>query len=277
LIMRYAIVSRKRFRRKDKERYLSGLQRDLTSMSVSTKITQAKLKGERIHNLYVGDLQKAKQIIWTYYDTPKKTFSLYPHKIGQRPPAILNLFTMALPNLLLIALGILFYMLIGRNLQESTDAWKTLFFFAFYVALLSCMVFFKKGVANGISMNRNSASVVGMMQLIDYLKSKSIAFAFVDFDCINGYGEAMLRAYVGDDKRFIKLDCIGSKDPIHFLQEDESGVKKVSSIEGRGQYIVCRAKEENGEYLVKHANSMKDTEITAESINEVISTVVKAI
>ena len=77
-LFRYQSIYRVRRTEKSKRRFLSALVTDLSEMREDVQVIEYnRQKKYASRNVYVGDIDKADQIICTYYDTPIQHFGPY--------------------------------------------------------------------------------------------------------------------------------------------------------------------------------------------------------
>ena len=271
MIMKYGIISRKRFTKKQKFFFLNGLKQDLDLLQKESCLVESKLKGEAAYNLYVGDITRASTIIWTYFDTPNKSFLLYKYVIGKLPSLILRLLAVFLPNLIIFLTGSAFYLLVAQPvLSDGVFQFIDILVYLVYAVLILLMIKFRHGMANGLNLNRNMSGILALLDLIADCQDKKVTFAFVDYDCVNGYGEQMLRSYAKMANQYIKLECVGSHSPLYLLQSDE-GIHEAKKLLARKDYIVCRAEKKKQGYVVTQTDTAKDKEVSAEKIQEAVA------
>src|SRR5699024_3289864 len=78
--VRYHKIFRKRYSRKQKDRFLKSLVADIKHTRSDMELNSFNLYEEdkrTYRNLYVGDIQKARTVICAYYDTPAVLLGSY--------------------------------------------------------------------------------------------------------------------------------------------------------------------------------------------------------
>lgn len=215
---RYQYIYRVRRTDKQKKRFISALATDIAKVRQDIKVIEHKQnKKNDFKNVYVGDIETADQIICTYYDTPPQSFGPYYLFDRKRQSKAITKFILvsSLFTLLVGALLTLFYMENSHNTFDFTSFSTVLVMvcYGIYFYLLSKVA---KGLSNRNTLVRNTSSILTLLTLIDEVKSKKIAFAFVDEGC---FGEAGLEAVKETCKASAKiywLDCVGADPDLHF-------------------------------------------------------------
>ncbi|WP_440897253.1 hypothetical protein ACS127_04640 [Amphibacillus sp. Q70] len=175
-------------------------------------------KKNNLKNVYVGDIETADQIICTYYDTPPQSFGPYYLFDRKRQSKAITKFILvsSLFTLLVGTLLTLFYMKNSHNAFDFTS-FNTVFVMVCYGIYFYLLSKVAKGLSNRNNLVRNTSSILTLLALIDEVKSKKIAFAFVDEGC---FGEAGLEAVKETCKASAKiywLDCVGADLDLHFI------------------------------------------------------------
>lgn len=221
-IIRYGAVTRKRFTKKQKLRFLTGISQEFSNMGYAVDVKEAKLGRNSNYNLYIGDIDKAKYIVAANYDTPPSTFGLLPYKLfdenNRKTSMIISSF---LPTLLLMIIGSLFI------LKFAGPTWSDKAFSmldVIYTFILSCifliMYHVKDGIGHQRNFIRNTSSIIALLDFASSLPAnqrRRVAFVLTDCGCTNCAGDKLLTERVGNKSNIIHLDSIGSSDPLYLF------------------------------------------------------------
>lgn len=216
LMMLYGVTLGARRTKKQRYYFATQMKEALTQSGWDYEIqTNPKGKtGQRVENILVGDLQRAKTIFVAPYDTPAKSlrpFRYYPFDpdktmAEERREMILRtvlgvlVAALAVPliTLAIARKGIWYLLLLGA----------ALFFFLGYRVM--------RGGANEVNFNRASASVAACMKLVEDLKDKknSVAFAFCDKSVASYEGYRVLGTSLPQNANVVVLDCVAAGETL---------------------------------------------------------------
>lgn len=289
-IMDYAVIGRRRFYRREKIRFIQRIEQDIHQMGYKTSILSPEGSKGKAINLLIGDVKKADTIIIANYDTPVKSFGLYPYKpFDLRHRNIRYLLMTAVP-LICVALVCFLYSTFFLRIEwlKGIFHWSDLWALLVYLIGIIAIVRYAKGIPNRRNLNRNSSGVIALLhtaaQLNDKQKEHS-AFVLTDFGCINHLGDQMLKAYLEtyDHKKFIVLDSICDPHDIAICYSTafKHDIKKLNACIKRCEMndtnmniahlypntlVFSSGKISNGELICPDVNTRKDIQIDPDRI-----------
>lgn len=235
-LFRYQSFYRVRRTDKSKRRFLSALVADISEMREDVQVIEYNRHEKYAsRNVYVGDIEKADQIICTYYDTPIQHFGPYVLFDRKEQEKRTTSFIVATSVLLLLAgiAGTLLYMRYASGTADLISVRTALIALAYgvYFYLLGKIT---KGLPDRRTVVRNTSSVLALLAMINdtKVKDEKTAFAFVDE---GSFGESGLEAMLTPKNKKAKifyLDCVGADAPLHVIGNDISKAKlSVMSID----------------------------------------------
>ncbi len=259
--LRYGFILDRRFTGKQKEKFIRSLITDVTSIHMNLKTDQFRLseKGEENTNIYVGNVEKADQIICTYFDTPSLHlggYHFFDKSINKRNTLTVN-FTL---SVIWLILGVLLTMYVAIpifNTYGLTDI-RPIFLivvFIFYFILLNK---FSRGIAKRKNLVRNSSSILSLLDFMDNNrngKKNKIAYAFLDSGVTNDQGLDRLKEI--SKGKILFLDSIGSENGLYLVGATEKvtkeypnskHIKKIQWNEledSRVSYLISAIQEDN--------------------------------
>jgi hypothetical protein len=226
-LFRYQSIYRVRRTEKSKQRFLSALVTDLSEMREDVKVIEYnRQKKYASRNVYVGDIDKAEQIICTYYDTPIQHFGPYILFDREEQEKRTTRFIIV-SSILMILVGIVGTLL---YMQHATGAVDLISVSTLFIALAYGVYFYllgkiAKGLSNRKTLIRNTSSVLAMLAMISEAKGEKTAFAFVDEGSFGESGLEALRTPRNKKAKIFFLDCVGADAPLHVIGNDVSKAK----------------------------------------------------
>lgn len=220
LIIKYALGIPKRFRRIQKNFFVNEMAKDFQALGYEVKAVSGKHKKVQGINLVAGNLEKARYIIVSNYDTPSHNYGnpmkYYPYN-GASTYA-----SSFLPTFAPVIIGLLFSLYIWLyqvpNFDFTNHFWNSL---AWAIALFAAMVlpaFMCGNTANRVNFNRNTSGCIAALKTAELLSDeqrKVTAFVLTDYGCTRHTGDYILRNAIPDlidHKTVIMLDCVGDKN-----------------------------------------------------------------
>lgn len=289
LVLRYGVILGKRLRRAQKRRFLMAAARQFELCGFVSSLEEdrhvVRMAGsKRFHNLYAGDLAKAKVLFVTYYDTPTKSFSAEAPKAFQTNYRPRDAWASALV-MLALALGALAlaWVLAWPGIEASgmLSPWGLLLV-ALCVVVLALVTTCREGLAERDNVVRNSSSLAVLFDLAHRASeaglSDGVAFALVDEGCRSERGLEMLRARLGrrgskGSAKRVYVDSLGSDGRLVCLTnlrvpaswEKEADVRRLPSAlrQKLGDYLVCAGEPSGEDVIVNRAS-----EVSAERVME---------
>jgi hypothetical protein len=231
-LLRYGALFKKRYTRKQKDRFLDSLIADLQPVRKDIEVTsfnRYENDKQMYRNLYIGDLSKAKKVICTYYDTPIACLGSYSffERDSQKRKATLSII---MSSAIWFILGFLFTIFIGIPIFQNSD-------FLSFQSILTVIVYFlyfyllnkvRKGFAEKNTWIRNTSSILMLLDKITYSNAKDTAYAFLDAGCTNQAGLSKLLE--ATDAKVIMLDSIGSSYPLYQVSGSKSNIHSFEPI-----------------------------------------------
>ena len=283
LVLRYGVILGRRFSQGQKRRFLAAAaqQFELSGYKASLqedKRTIGVAGSKRFHNLYAGDLSRAKAVFVTYYDTPVKSFGKRDVRAFDANFRSQDVWaSMALLGVLVLVamaiVGLLIWPMIAA--EGALSIWGLLFL-AVCVAVLALVTSRREGLAERDNMVRNSSSLAVLFDLAHEAQAaglgEKIAFALVDEGCRSEHGLEMLRNRLGrrGPKR-IYVDSLGSDGDLVCLTNLrtpaswEGGVEvcplSASDRKRLGDYLVCAGRGDGADLIVD-----RKSEVSAERV-----------
>lgn len=226
-LFRYQSFYRVRRTDKSKRRFLSALVADISDMRQDVQVIEYNpQKKYASRNVYVGDIEKADQIICTYYDTPIQHFGpyvLFDRKEQEKRTTSFIIVSSALWILAGVA-GTLLYMRYASGVADLVSV-RTLFIALAYGAYFYLLGKITKGLPKRRTVVRNTSSVLALLAMIDKAKDEKTAFAFVDEGSFGDSGLEAMRTPKNNKAKIFFLDCIGADAPLHVIGNDVSKAK----------------------------------------------------
>lgn len=226
-LFRYQYVYRVRRTAKQKRRFITALVTDISKMREDIQVIEYnRHKKYAANNIYVGDIEKADQIICTYYDTPPQHFGpyyLFDRKKQSKGTTSFILVT----SLLTLLAGLLItfaYMQIAPNAFDLSSP-LTIFVAVCYGAYFIFLSKVAKGLSNRNTLIRNTSSILAVLQLINEVQNKKIAFAFLDEGAYGDVGLNVLRDSCKASAKLYSLDAVGAHTELHFRGKGFSSEK----------------------------------------------------
>jgi len=226
-LFRYQSIYRVRRTEKSKRRFLSALVTDISEMREDVQVIEYnRHKKYASRNVYVGDIEKADQIICTYYDTPIQNFGpyiLFDRKEQEKRTTSFILVS----SILMILVGIVGTLLYMRYASGAVDliSFRNLFIALTYGVFFYLLGKIAKGLSNRKTLIRNTSSVLAMLAMMSEAKGKRTAFAFVDEGSFGESGLEALRTSHNKKAKIFFLDCVGADAPLHVIGNDVSKAK----------------------------------------------------
>ncbi|UQF71329.1 hypothetical protein M2901_01450 [Vagococcus lutrae] len=248
-LFRYQYLYKKRASRQTKHRFISALVSDIVNFRDDISVIEYNVHRKySAKNIYVGDIQKAKQIICTYYDTPIRHMGAYQFfdRTEQRKRTIQYIL---LSSILLIVLGLfgtIMYMKMAPTTFQMFSIQTVL------VALIFGVFFFflgkfSKGFPQSKTLVRNTSSILTILEMIKRQKKKDVAYAFLDEGSLGDNGLIELLKECSVNANIVFLDCVGANQPLHYLSQKNTRFKseiEFHKINERVSYLISA--EEKG-------------------------------
>lgn len=196
LYTKYGLVLRKRQTSNQKIRFLTSLEQDFKDMGFSTSIRKTKLHGKESFSLYVGDVQNAKKVFATTYDTPIQTFLKMPYSpFNDENKKKRNFIGLTLPSLIVFVLGLGIVLYFIKNHWNSSP-FSLMSILGYLLTILSIVLArtISKGIVQLNNFNTNTSSIIEILKYAQ--KNKKTAYVFTDYGTQDNFGYLCLKDYL---------------------------------------------------------------------------------
>lgn len=250
---RYQHIYRLRRTKKQKQRFLSALVKDITEVRDDIQVIEYQQNKRYVSsNLYVGDIERADRIICTYYDTPPKGFGSYHIFDRSKQKKAVTGFLLV-SSLLALLVGLLLTWLYMKQSDNTFNIFslQTLLVILCYGGYFYLLSKVTKGLSTRKTLIRNTSSVLAMLSMIEGGVGRKTAFAFVDEGCFGDIGLKVLQEVCKNSAQIYFLDSVGA-DADLYIKDGEKEPIKLAETAGLGKqsnqvkYIFSAEMLENG-------------------------------
>lgn len=228
--LRYGFILDKRSTDKQKEKFIRSLITDIMSINMNLKTDQFRLskKGEEYTNIYIGDVEKADQIICTYYDTPSLHLGGYRFfdKDTNRKNTLIVNFLLAILWLILGIILIVYVAVPIINAYGVANV-RTILLAVVFIIYFFWLNKFARGIDKRKNIVRNSSSILSMLDFMESNRNKQrnkVAYAFLDSGVTNDQGLEKLKEI--SKGKILYLDAIGSENGLYLVSATEKTLNK---------------------------------------------------
>lgn len=299
-ILEYGVFSGRRYKEEEKLIFLARITEEFNALGYKTQALKKDMKRFQGINLYIGDIQNAKNLVIAHYDTPTNAFSdkmkFYPFdkartdRSQQEQPRIYALFA------IITGIAIMFF-------ASSFLAIQGLLLKIIYVVTSTVMTtvgyIFLRGFPNPVSANLNTSGVLAMLKIAGE-KPKDTAFVLTDRECIDNLGDVMINEALPtklDSINVIHIRAIGNgenvvvgfkpenysmaktfsngDESVKFFKMEEKNLQDHSLNYYKKAISVSVANEFNETWEVDDVYNEKDLKIDYEKFNLVVDLVLK--
>lgn len=258
-LARYSFMYSSRNSNKEKTRFLKALVTDISQVRKDISVIEySNQKKDSARNVYVGDIEKADQIVCTYYDTPPAYFGDYIlfNRKKQGKQTTKAVICMSLIWIFLGILGTLLYMKLvsAPFVLFSVQTACLVLIYGGYFVILSKL---SKGEWNRKNLIRNTSSVLCLLQMLtENQNQKKVAYAFIDEGCYGRRGLDVLVSSVKKNAKVYCLDSIGADATLNVMgkqfKEELAESKEIRYVSPRGQinYLFCADMNQNKEFYL---------------------------
>lgn len=265
-LARYSFLYRSRNTKKEKIRFLKSLVTDISQVRNDISVIKySNKKKYSIRNVYVGDIQKADQIICTYYDTPPVYFGdyIFFDRKKQEKQTTKAILCTSIIWVLLGVIGVLLYMKLNSKVFGLFSV-QTLCISLIYLGYFIILSKISKGVWNRNNLIRNTSSVLCLLQMLtENKKQKKVAYAFIDDGCYGEKGLDKLMNSVKKDAKIYYLDSIGAHANLNVMgkqfKKEFVESKKIRYVSPKDQinYLFSADINENEEFYLDKSKLKK--------------------
>lgn len=208
-LLRYDTMVKVRRSEKQKNNFIGLVLQEIMSFRDDVLVSEFKDNTGKIgKNVYIGDIDNAKTIVATYYDTPLQFVSNYyfDDKNQNRKNTLNKIW---IESGLYITSGIALFFGIQWFLKGMSQQWywsiMALFTFVYFVLF--------KRIVNGRDESnnfvRNTSTIVQMIDMMQFTTNKNTAYAFVDYGSNNELGLHALLAK-NSNAMIVYLDSVNT-------------------------------------------------------------------
>lgn len=258
-LARYSFMYRSRNSNKEKTRFLKALVTDISQERKDISVIEySNQKKYSARNVYIGDIEKADQIVCTYYDTPPAylgDYVLFDRKKQEKQTTKAAVYT----SLIWVFLGILGTLLYMKLVSApfvlfSVQTACLVLIYGGYFIILSKL---SKGAWNRKNLIRNTSSVLCLLQMLtENQNQRKVAYAFIDEGCYGRRGLDVLMSSIKKNAKIYYLDSIGADATLNVMgqqfKEEFTESKKIRYVASIDQinYLFCADMNQNKEFYL---------------------------
>ena len=258
-LARYSFMYRSRNSNKEKTRFLKALVTDISQVRKDISVIEySNQKKDSARNVYVGDIEKADQIVCTYYDTPPAylgDYVLFDLKRQEKQTTKAVIYT-SITWVCLGILGTLLYMklILAPFVLFSVQTACVALIYGGYFIILSKL---SKGAWNRKNLIRNTSSILCLLHMLtEKQNQKKVAYAFIDEGCYGRRGLDVLMSSVKKNAKVYYLDSIGADATLNVMgqqfKEELTKSTKIRYVSPKDQinYLFCADMNQNNEFYL---------------------------
>ena len=265
----YGVILDKRFTANQKLKFIKRTKAELENMGYKTEVSETKVTNrgfgsKTYNNLYAGDIVNSDIVIYTYYDTPTKSF-FNNNKFAfnsnyDKKDTIVGLF---LGIFIIFVSCLILTNIIQPNIRLSgIFSFWGISFIALCVIAFSLINKYKYGIAEKNNIVRNSSSIIAIMTLAKNLEEEyknRVCFAFIDEGTSSEIGLKILDKYLPKRKKIkIYLDSVGADGNINILSnikyKSSNIINMVKKYEKYGDILITSGEFNNEKIEIKSTN-----------------------
>lgn len=211
LLFHFGITLGKRYTKKQKAWFLEEVVLESKKQGWDSLLVSSKTKFKPNQHLILGDTKKAEWVVMAAYDTPSQLF--IPNAVYSPFHPQKNFMIDSIQLLLQSILGFLMFSVVIYlilNLSTQGQGGRLIGLLFGFLALIFIFKFMQ-GFANPINHNRNSASIVVMLEMLKEKKLKeNTAMIFIDHAVLHaeGYNEIKGMKLIPESANVLILDCL---------------------------------------------------------------------
>ena len=301
-IMAYGVFMGKRFKPKQKTRFINGLGNEFAQMGYDVRLMKDDEKRKNaVTNLIVGDIAHANTVYAAYYDTPAKflwgNVNYYPFNGTLTMKSAL--WPTYLPIFVVLGLMIAGFIWMFSNPEFGGDH-RTIVMIVIALVAFVISSAVSRGFANTCNINRNTSGILTLLDIaskLDENQRKNVAFLLYDGGTTDGSGMKLIAKCLPktlDKHQFIFVDCVakGSSVAVGYRENNEREARKLlNAYKGNkethlvqmdekrlvytGEYFVPKAivvsagEFDGNDIVVPHTGSKKDMTWDEEVMNDI--------
>jgi len=273
LLLRYGLIMHRRFYDREKRRFLVALSKELASYGYKTQIKMTKHGQFKIRNLYIGNIEKAKMIFTTYYDTP--TIGMSSYQPLEKKTKSLNLINF-LPLTIIMIAGAAFISTIAQpNWSQNWFSTASLLSIVISFALFGLLLHFRRGIATRKNIIQNTSSILAIIELarkMDNNRREKCAFVLTDFGIANHFGETLISQQLPTDTKdvsYVRFDSVGAGGEVKKIKQSANKIIITSGSKEADDKVVVSRKLKDTTTTKMLENIRESVKIGLELINSV--------
>lgn len=219
-VVRYNYLFKVRYTKKQKKKFLQSFLTDLTAIRDDVELRGDK-EDKNSYHIVVGNLEKARYVLATYYDTPAVYYGAYNFfdTKNQRKKTTYPIVFFAI---LMLILGVILTYYVSIPVFNSAFTFKTALLVLFYIIYFWTFGKITRGWPERNNTIRNNSSILFLLQYIaDHPQSK-FAFVFYDNGCQGDKSIQKILAKLNKNTQTLYvLDTIGGTDNLSVVTNKE--------------------------------------------------------
>lgn len=273
LLFDFGITLGKRKTSKQKKVFIEELEKRFSELNISYKVLDIKQSYFSSKHLIVGDISTSKLILIANYDTPSLNLCrrfYYPLMTKE------NIRTDQINLIISIGVFILLNSLFAFsfNYINQLSIFFRMFLFSIELILFIFSIKLIDGIPNPINHNRNSASIVLMLDLI-YKNATDISYIFMDNNSGSLVGFKQCREYLDNNKPKIILDSLASGKELYFASSDNKQFNHAIKVNVEGKYwlnqientaVLFTGDNHNNRYVIKNSRFFNDYKVNQDRL-----------
>ncbi|WPC08158.1 hypothetical protein [Globicatella sp. PHS-GS-PNBC-21-1553] len=277
-LFRYRTVFNKRQSTVQINRFIHSFVKDVYQFREDIEVKELTNNEQDFGKIIiVGNPKKARQVVATYYDTPKQHFGSYDFfNVKEQERKTFQYIMLSAGLLFLGGLMALFMYLKFSQFAIDFRDYKT------WLVSITLMAFFwlaskvSRGISRRKNVVRNTSSILAILELMYHRRDSGIAYILIP----NGtYGfeqiDLIKQLFVKRGELYY-LDSIGSHNALYCFTQSENEQEKcqrfgINTQDGVKHYhYIISSKESTGNYYLDR-DDLNSTEVNWKNINTIIA------
>lgn len=251
-VIRYNHLFRARYTKKQKKKFLQSFLTDLTAIRQDVEVRGDKKDSDSYH-IVVGDLERARYVLATYYDTPaiyQGAYKFFDSKSQQKKTTRPIIFY----ALFMLVLGVILTYYVSIPIFNNGISFKSVVLVLFYFIYFWIFGKVTSGWPEKHNVIRNNSSVLYLLQYIAKQPKSKFAFVFYDNGCQGDKSiQKILKKLNINKQTLFVLDCIGGPENLTIVSNKKSQIQQNYFIEKVDEQI-----DPNCKFLIAPTNDSKE-------------------
>lgn len=229
-VVRYNHLFKTRYTKKQKKKFLQSFLTDLTAIQDDVELRGDKEDKDSYH-VVVGNLEKARYVLATYYDTPAVyhgDYKIFDTK-NQRKK---TMYPIAFFASFMLIIGIILTYYVSIPIFNNEFSFKTVLLVLFYVVYFWIFGKVTRGWPEKRNAIRNNSSILFLLQYIAEHPKSNFAFVFYDNGC---QGDKSIEKVLGklnkNRQTLYVLDSIDGTDNLSVVTNHEKQIHQKHFVE----------------------------------------------